>query len=102
MGAPSRKQRHAQQGVDAANPSVLLRLVQRIGPGVVNLDWAAFEGHATDERAGAWADSYLAFNPFIFRQLGISACPPIFIVWWTVDAGLIGIAQTGGGGATTV
>ena len=83
--------------MDGTHPCVLLRLIQRIGPGIENVDCAAFEGHTADERAGAWTDSHLAFDPFIFRQLGIPAGPPIFAVLVEVDAGLIGVAQTDGG-----
>ena len=85
--------------MDGTHPCVLLRLVQRIRPGIEYLDRTAFEGHAPDERPGASTYSHLTFDPFIFWQLRISAGPPVFAVLVEVNAGLISVAQTDGGGS---
>ena len=47
------QERYSQQRVDGADTCVFLRLVKRIGQGIKNMNWAAFDRHAADERTDA-------------------------------------------------
>ncbi len=79
--------------MDAADPRVRLRVVERIGPGVEDVHGARFDSGAADERAGARPDPHLAFDTLVFGKQRSAGRPAIFAADIPVQHRLVGAAQ---------
>jgi len=78
--------------MDAAHPSVVFYLVERVGPCIEDLDNIATRRDPTDESSGPWPYAGLSLNALILKRQGVTGCPSVFAIVKTVDGCLIGSA----------
>ena len=92
------QQRHAQQRVYAADPRVVLRFVERIGPGIGNMHRPTFagpRGRPACRCLDGWPPSRSMRSYSGSRA--ISGDPAECVILTTKDACLIGVAEPDGG-----